>query len=99
MTQKHTLAAESRSIVGRKVKQMRKQDILPANIFGSKVTSISIQLSSPEFLKLYKEVGDTGLIELTIKGEKANRPVLVHKLHAHPVNGLLIHADFRQVDL
>jgi len=97
--QTHTLSAEKRTVSGHKVKRLRKQDILPANIFGSKVDSLSIQLPLKEFTNTYKETGDTGLIDLSVEGESKTRPVLVHKLQAHPVSGQLLHVDFRQVDL
>ena len=99
MSDKHTLSVEPRTILGRKVKQLRAQGLIPANIFGSKVKSTGIQVDAKEFLKLYDQVGDTGLIDLQITGEKQTRPVLVHLIQTHPVLGEPLHVDLRQVDL
>jgi large subunit ribosomal protein L25 len=94
-----TLTSEPRKILGRKVKQLRREGLLPANIYGKDVKSLSIQLSAPDFTKVFAQVGETGLIDLTVKGEKSSRPVLVHHFQIHPVSDLPIHVDFRQVDL
>jgi large subunit ribosomal protein L25 len=96
---KHTLTVEPRKITGRKVKILRREGLAPANIFGSKIKSAGIQVDAKQFLKLYDQVGDTGLIDLQVKGEKQARPTLVHLLQTHPVTGQLLHVDFRQVDL
>lgn len=95
--QEHKLKAEKRTLSGRKVKQLRKQGILPANIYGKHIESASVQVSTKEFNKLFSEVGETGLISLELDGEI--RPVLVHEVSREPVMDLPIHVDFLQVNL
>lgn len=94
---KITLSAQKRTVVGRKIKKLRKEGILPANIYGKKVSSVSISLSQSDFDKVYKKAGETGLIELTLEGKV--RPVLIHNIQYDPVSGKHLHADFYQVDL
>lgn len=94
---KHNLSAEERKITGRKVKNLRSSGFLPANIYGKDVKSLAIQIKLADFGKLYKEVGETGLIELSVG--KDVRPVLVHNLQKNPVTDLPIHVDFLQVNL
>ncbi len=94
---KQSLKAEKREITGRKVKNLRKQGLIPANVFGKKVDSLSIQVESKAFEEIYKEVGETGLVELSIGSEK--RPVLVHGLQLNPKSDEVVHIDFLQVDL
>lgn len=94
---KHTLKAEARKISGRKIKTLRKQGLLPANIFGKKVKSTSIQIPVKEFQNVYKQVGETGLVDLKVGSE--DRPVLVHNIQVHPITDELLHVDFLQVDL
>jgi large subunit ribosomal protein L25 len=94
---KHTLKAEKRKILGQKVKTLRKEGVLPANIYGKKVKSLAIQVSMVEFQKTYKEVGETGIVEIIINSSK--RPVLVNNVQMHPVTDVPIHIDFLQIDL
>ncbi len=94
---KQVLKAEVRKVSGRKVKNLRKEGILPANVSGKKIKSEAVQVSLKDFEKVYKEVGETGLLMLQVgSGE---RPVLIHNLQLNPVTGSLIHVDFLQVDL
>jgi len=91
------LNAQSRVTTGRKVKKLRLEGILPANVFGKGVKSESVQVSLKDFEKVYGDSGETGLIELKI-GSKT-RPVLVSNLQKNPVTDAPIHVDFREVDL
>ena len=94
-----SLSADKRTVIGRKVKSLRREGVLPANVFGKKVTSQSVQVDLSEFNKLYQEAGETNVIELKIKGDKDTRPVLVSNLQVSPITDLPLHVDFHQVDL
>jgi len=93
------LKVQKRKILGRKVKNLRTEGILPANIFGKKVKSTSLQISLKEFLNIFEEAGETGVIYLTIEGEKESRPVLISNIQKSPVLGEALHVEFRQIDL
>lgn len=92
-----TLKAEKRDVLKKKVKSLRKDGILPANVFGKKIKSQAIMLPMSDFLTAYAKAGETGLIELNIGKEK--NPVLVSEVQIHPVTSTPLHVDFRQVDL
>ncbi len=94
---KVTLNANKRVIVGRKVKQLRKEGLIPANIFGKKVKSQSVSVVEKELSSVFSKVGETGLVELML--EKTAHPVLIHNVSYHSVTGLPLHVDFFQVDL
>lgn len=91
------LKADKRTISGRKVKNLRKTGILPANIYGKKLKSQAIQVSQKDFSSALARAGETGLIELLVGEDK--HPVLIHNIQYHPVTSTPIHADFLQVDL
>jgi large subunit ribosomal protein L25 len=94
---KQVLIGEARKILGRNVKHLRKDGILPGNIFGKKIKSEAVQVNFKDFLKIYKEVGETGLLTLEIG--KIEKPVLIHNLQVNPVSDVPVHVDFLQVDL
>ena len=96
---KTKLLVEKRKLSGSKVKLLRKQAILPANIYGRKVKSLAVQVDLKAFLPILKETGETGLVELKVKGEDKIRPVLIHNVQYHAVNDQPLHADFYQVNL
>lgn len=101
---KKVLNADLRKITGRKVKKLRQEGLLPANVFGKKIKSESIQVIDKDFKVIYKEVGDTGLITLVIQGPESSsgsseKPVLVHDVQVNPMTDEVIHVNFLQVDL
>lgn len=91
------LAAQKRSVLGRKVKQLRKEGIIPAHVFGHKVKTVHVQVKAGEFHKVFEKAGETGIINLSVDSEK--RPVLVRNLQIHPVTDEPLHIDFYQVNL
>src|SRR3989304_7564435 len=96
---KKILKAEVRELTGRKVKRLRLEGILPANVFGKKVKSLGIQINLKEFKDVYKEAGETGLVSLEVEKEKEARPVLISNLQLNPKSDLPVHVDFLQLDL
>lgn len=95
--QKQVLKAKKRKILGRKVKNLRKEGILPANVYGKGVKSLAIEVLAADFKKTFKEAGETSLIELQIAKQK--KPVLINNVHKDPVTNLPLHIDFHQVNL
>lgn len=94
---KITLKAAVRELTGRKVKALRSAGKLPANIYGRDVKSTSIEIDNKEFRKIFKEAGETGIIEIELG--KESRPVLVSNVQVHPATDEILHVDFRQVNL
>src|SRR3989304_2087680 len=94
---KATLTAELRKIVGKKVKNMRKEGIVPANIFGKDFKSKSVQVDEKEFRKVFKEAGETGVINVKIGSD--TYPVLIHKIQLEPRADSVLHVDFHKVNL
>lgn len=94
---RESLKAEKRTITGKKVKHLRREGILPANIFGKGMTSQSLQLPLKEFRAVYDKVHETGLVDLTIGSE--SYPVLIQNIHVQPMTHTPLHADFFKVNL
>lgn len=97
MAQSHSLESEKREVFGRKLKKLRREGVVPANVYGKMTPSTSIQVDLKAFLKVFEEAGETGLVELKV--EKDTKPVLIHNVQRNPVTGNPVHVDFLQVDL
>lgn len=94
-----TLPVQLRKILGRSVKKLRTEKKIPGNIFGKKIASTAVVADDRAFEKLFRTVGTTSLVDLSVQGEKNVRPVLVSQVQRHPVTDRILHVDFRQVDL
>lgn len=95
--QKVTLAAEARTIIGKKVKQMRKQGILPGNIVGPDFKSTSVSVKAKDFADAYKVAHETSVVYITLG--KDSVPTLIKQIQHHPVSHEILHVDFRKIDL
>lgn len=95
--QKHVVKVTKRDVFGKKLKALRREGVLPANIYGKNVPSVAVQLPLKEFVDTYKITGETGLLELHLDGEK--RPALIHSVQLDYVKNVPVHADFYQVNL
>lgn len=93
-----SLNAEERKVLGKKVKALRKRGSLPGHVFGKGVDGENVLLSTKDFLKIFHQAGETGLIDLKIGSEKV-RPVLIREVQHDPVTNQPIHIDFYQVNL
>jgi large subunit ribosomal protein L25 len=91
------LKAEPRTVLGKNVKKLRREGLLPGNVYGKGLSSASLQVSLTDFEKAHKEAGDTGLIDLQLNG--ASHPVLVKNLQMNYKSHSPLHADFYQVNL
>ena len=97
MTNHAQLTAETRIIVGSKVKSLRREGLTPAVIYSKNLAPINLQIKTREFLKVYKTTGFTNVIDLSIDGDI--QPCLVQDLDVHPYKKLLRHVDFKAVNL
>lgn len=91
------ISAEKRTLTGKQVKKLRREGIIPANVYGKKIKSQAIQVKLEDILKVFEEAGETGLIELKIG--KDQRSVLIHNIQKDPIGDLPLHVDFLQVNL
>ncbi len=74
------------------LKQLRGGSEMPAVFYGPKEETTSIAIDRDTFKKLWKEVGESAVIEL--KGDGIENEVLIHDVDIHPVTGEPRHADF-----
>jgi large subunit ribosomal protein L25 len=93
------LEVEKRKLIGRKVKELRRDGIIPASVYGKEIESMSIKANLQEVKDIFHQVGETSLVDLAIKGEKKSRPVLLKNPQYDPITDNLLHLDFHQVDL
>jgi len=91
------LSANTRTILGNSVRKLRKQGLLPAVLYGQNFNSLPIQIDKKTFLKLYKQVGKTNVIDLSVDSQTL--PVIVQDLDIDPVFGDVRHVDFLVVNL
>jgi large subunit ribosomal protein L25 len=93
------LKVNTRDIKGKKVKSLRYEGIIPINLYGPNMESISLQAGTDVLRRLINKVGRNALISLKIEGDKKTKQVMLRDVQRDALNGKLLHIDLFQVDM
>ena len=96
MSEREILAAEQREIVGKKVKQLRRDGFIPAIVYGRR-DPMSIKLPRRETMRVLRRAGRTNLIDVELPDDKFT--VLARDIQQHPTRGDVLHIDFYEVNM
>lgn len=94
--EKYVLNVQRRSVVGRKVRELRKRGLIPAVVYGAGEPTIALQLERRELDHLIAHGGVTQLVSLVGDGLPETQ-VLIRELQRHPVRRSILHVDFVRV--
>jgi large subunit ribosomal protein L25 len=86
-----------RTVLGKKVAQLRRTGKTPANVFGNKLESTSVEVDTVELTRLLRGSTRNAIINLSVDGEPAPRTVVVREVKRHPITTELLHVDFYQI--
>lgn len=89
---------QRRTVTGKKVKQLRKQGILPATVYGKGIEPVSVQIDERTFETIYHQAGRSSLITLSLPEQKP-QAAFIQDVQRHPVTRAILHADLRVVNL
>jgi large subunit ribosomal protein L25 len=98
MADRAVIQAVPRTVLGKQVKQLRRQGRLPGNVYGKGLESRAIDIDSREFSRNIKATGVRSMFELKIEGESKARYVILRGLSRVGGTGEPQHVDFFQVD-
>jgi large subunit ribosomal protein L25 len=79
------IIAEKREETGKKAKSLRNKGRVPAVVFGPGMESENISLGRTEFSRIFKEAGETTLIDLKVSGGEEHK-VLVKEIQYDPLS-------------
>lgn len=93
-----TLQAETRLVVGKKVKNLRLKGQLPAVVYGHGLEAKPITIDARQLKKAFQEAGTSALVDLAIDNQPPIK-VLFHEPQLHYLHGEPVHADFYAVKM
>ncbi len=86
-----TLKAETRDL-NTSPADIRKAGKVPAVFYGKKEASTPVSLRLVDFLKVWKEAGESTVV--TLDTNDGSKESLIHNVSLDPVSGKPLHADF-----
>jgi large subunit ribosomal protein L25 len=95
------LKASKRTVFGKKAKNLRKDGLVPAILYGRKVEPIPLTINLKEFLNVYETSGETDLIDLKIKDneKEETKTVLIQDVSYDFITNQPVHIDFYAVEM
>jgi len=91
------LKADKRTILGKKTRFLRRQNITPVHLFGHGLKSQALQCDTAELQHIISRAGETRLISLEIEEGKQPRSTFIREIQRAEPGGHLLHVDFYQV--
>ncbi len=98
MVQTFQLQASERTLLKKQTKNLRREGIIPAVVYGRGEKPANIEIDRKIFNRIYGEAGTSALIDLKV-GDKPAFKVLAHDTQLHPVTGVMAHVDFYKVKM
>lgn len=90
------LLIKERTVLGKKVKSLRREGYVPAEVYGHGKENMHVQVLEKELRKVLKTAGSHALLSaVTDKGEKI--PVLLNSIDKNPISGEILSVDLHAV--
>ena len=99
-----SLRAQTRTVKGKKVGALRREGLIPGNIYGRGLESLPVQIDVRDFRDALAAAGHSTVVDVHVFGvtgheDGKRHPVLIETVSTHPATGKVQHVDLRQVDL
>jgi large subunit ribosomal protein L25 len=95
--ERHRLTAEPRTVLGKKVRRLRREGLIPANLVEPGHPSIAMQVSERELADLVRAQASGHLVHL--ETPDMSEPVLMDSVDIDTLTNRLVHLTLRKVDL
>lgn len=99
MSQQAEIAAQKRTILGKKVKRLRREGWIPGIMYGHGFDALPLQFDRIELRKLLSQVGGSQLIHITLSDGEEPLVALVRDVDRDVISGDLLHVDFYHVTM
>jgi len=93
------LTAEKRTVLGKQVKQLRRQGWVPGVMYGHSFDPVSVQFEESSLRGVLSQVGGSQLVRIKVKGRKQPEMALVRDVQRDSIRGTLLHVDFYRVKM
>jgi len=93
-TEAVTLDLTPREVLGKKVKQLRRDGIIPVHLYGRGVEPRSLQCERRQLIRVLSIAGSNTPIVVTIQGEEGDQLAFAREIQWDPRRDDLIHVDF-----
>lgn len=92
-----TFAAQRRELMKKKVNRLRRQGVIPGNIYGRNRASVPVQVNAHDFERFLATHAATTVLRLAVDG--TSETAVVRHVQHNPRNGAIEHVDFLHIEM
>jgi large subunit ribosomal protein L25 len=89
------LTVTKRVLEDKSVNAVRREGLIPAELYGHDIPNVHLSIAAKEFAKVYAAAGENTVVTLVMGTDK--RPVIIHHVERHYLSGQPASVDFYQV--
>ena len=93
------LAVQMRNVVGKQLRRLRREGLIPAVIYGQDIEALPIQIDQYELRPALAEVGLSRLITLVVDDGATSHTALIREVQRDVLTDNILHVDFFQVQM
>lgn len=94
-----TLKLSPRDVVGKKVKRLRQNGVVPVHYYGAETEALPMQVEDALLRQILPQAGTNVPISIDIEGVNGENICFVREVQRHPVTEDILHVDFLRVDI
>ncbi len=94
-----TLKLDRRTLLGKKVRSLRRQGVIPVHVYGAGIEPANLQVDDRTLNRLLLQVGSNIPVSVEYEGQNEESICFVREIQRHPVSETVIHVDFLRVDI
>lgn len=98
-SEKVELKAQRRTVLGRQVKQLRREGWVPGVMYGHDFDSVSLQFEEHSLGRLLSHVSGSQLVSIKVAGQKDPEMALVRDIQRDVIKGTILHVDLYRVQM
>ena len=94
-----TVKLDPRTVTGKKVRQLRRQGVIPVHLYGADMEPSNLQVDGLTLNRLLIQVGSNIPVSVEVEDQETENICFVREVQRHPVTEEVIHVDFLRVDI
>ena len=93
------LVVRSRKVFAKRVRFLRRQGLIPANLYGPGIDSLALEVEASKLHHVLALAGRNTPVQLNVEGDGRREVAFLWEIQRHPVTDEIIHVDFFKADL
>ncbi len=93
------LRAQPRTLIGKKVKLLRHQEVVPGVVYGRHIEPVAVQFNARELMSALHQAGTSAAVQLELEGIDEPYLAIFRDIQHHPIRREVSHVDLQALSL